>query len=71
MDLNEFAFLFSVTIRLRDDMSIYWLQLLLLELDPEIVCFFVDGNNVIFALQINLRKIPLYLYHFNREKILS
>lgn len=35
MDSNEFAFLFSVTIRLRDDMSIYWLQLLLLELDPK------------------------------------
>ena len=35
MDLNEFAFLFSVTIRLRDHMSIYWLQLLLLELDPK------------------------------------
>ena len=35
MDLNEFAFLFSVTIRLRDDTSIYWLQLLLLELDPK------------------------------------
>ena len=35
MDLNEFVFLFSVTIRLRDDMSIYWLQLLLLELDPK------------------------------------
>lgn len=35
MDLNEFAFLFSVTIRLRDDKSIYWLQLLLLELDPK------------------------------------
>jgi len=35
MDLSEFVFLFSVTIRLRDFLSVNWLQLLLLELDPK------------------------------------